>query len=95
LTASLLGVFLFGEHIQTDAAGPHQAAPGSAAGPAPVAGPPADPADQSVPGGQARRPPALNPDRAVRAGRTRPGPARAAARAGSGSKTLIPVRAAA
>ncbi|HEX3188658.1 MAG TPA: hypothetical protein VHS30_02555 [Streptosporangiaceae bacterium] len=27
MTASLLGAFLFGEHIRTDAAGLHQAAP--------------------------------------------------------------------
>jgi hypothetical protein len=134
LTASLLGVFLFGEHIRTDAAalagealalavviagaaalsrssliagenapaiGQHQAAPSSAARSAPGTHPPADPADQPVPGsGQTRRSSALSPDMAVRAGRTRPGLAPAAARVGLpgpawGNQDLDPERAAA
>src|SRR6476660_3957803 len=90
LAASLLGVFLFGEHIRTDAgalagealalavviagaaalsrssllagenapaAGQYQAVPSSAASSAPGIRPPADPADQPVPGNcQTRRP---------------------------------------
>ena len=134
LTASLLGVFLFGEHIRTNAAalagealalavviagaaalsrssliagenapaaGQHQAAPSSAASSVPGTRPPADPADQPVPGScQTRRPPALSPDMAVRADRTRPGLAPAAARVGlpgpaRGNQDLDPVRAAA
>jgi drug/metabolite transporter (DMT)-like permease len=129
LTASLLGVFLFGEHIRTDAAalagealalavviagaaalsrssliagenapaiGQHQAAPSSAAGSAAGTHPPADPADQPVPGScQTRRSPALS-----RAGRTRPGLAPAAARVrppgpARGNHDLDPERAAA
>ena len=134
LTASLLGVFLFGEHIRTNAAalagealalavviagaaalsrssliagenapaaGQHQAAPSSTASSAPGTRPPADPADQPVPGScQTRWPPALSPDMAVRADRTRPGPAPAAARVGPprparGNQDHDPVRAAA
>ena len=134
LAASLLGVFLFGEHIQTGAgalagealalavviagaaalsrssliagenapaAGQHQAAPSRAASSASATRPPADPADQPVPGScQTRRPPALSPDMAVRTDRRRPGPAPvpAAARVGPPrparvNQDLDPVRA--
>ena len=65
------------------AAGQYQAVPSSAASASPATRPPADPADQPVPGScRTRRPTALSPDMAVRAGRTRPGLAPAAARTG-------------
>jgi len=98
LSASLLGVFLFGEHIRTDAAalaGEALALAVVIAGAAALSRSSLIAVENAPPAVQHRaapssaassvpatRPPALSPDVAVRVGRARPGPAPAAARTG-------------
>ena len=77
LAASLLGVFLFGEHIRTDAAalaGEALALAVVIAGAAALSRSSLITSENAPP---TRRPPALLPDVAVRASRTRPAPAAA------------------
>jgi drug/metabolite transporter (DMT)-like permease len=77
LAASLLGVFLFGEHIRTDAAalaGEALALAVVIAGAAALSRSSLITSENAPP---TRRPPALFPDVAVRASRTRPAPAAA------------------